>query len=67
MPNPNPKLANLTRAGRGQPKKNLTQISVALTPELLDKLNEICARNGWKRNHLIEQILRASVNYPPPS
>ncbi len=64
MPNPNPKIENLTRAGLGRPRKELKAVLVPLSPELLERLAEIQAQQDWPRNYLIEQVLRAFLEMP---
>jgi hypothetical protein len=61
MPNPNivPRPENLTRAGMGQPPKGLQRVQVTLSPQLIEKLDAVTSKQGWKRNYLIEQTLRA--------
>jgi hypothetical protein len=64
VPNPNPNLKNLTRAGMGRPCKNLQRISLTLTPELLEKIDAIATWKECHRNYLIEQILRVAIALP---
>jgi hypothetical protein len=64
MANPNPKIENLTRAGKGRPKKGLKTVRVALSPELLDRLTAASIPLGCPRNYLIEQICRGFLDLP---
>lgn len=66
MPNPNitPRPENLTRAGMGQPRKNLVRVELTLTPELLAQLNKTKVQQQWNRNYLVEQALRAIAGLP---
>jgi hypothetical protein len=52
------KFENLTRAGLGQPRKNLRLIKVALSPELIARLALASNLVDCPRNYLIEQICR---------
>jgi hypothetical protein len=66
MSNPNitPRPENLSRAGLGQPLKGLQRIQVTLSPELIQRLEEIQRQQDWKRNYLIEQALRVLLGMP---
>lgn len=64
MPNPKPKLENLTRMGKGRPAKGLARVQITLTPQLLDRIESIASLKGWKRNYLVEQLLRISLGLP---
>lgn len=65
MPNPNPKLENLTRAGMGQPKKGRKRIQVTLPPELIERLDEVATLQDWDRSYTIEQLCRAMLDFKP--
>ena len=62
MPNPKPLLTNLTRAGKGQPKKGNLTISLAMQPSTIAAIDKIVQQQGWKRNYTIEQIVRLHLS-----
>lgn len=59
MANPHPKTENLTRAGKGQPRKGLCRTNYTLTPELVNRLKAIAQQQGWKENYTVENALRS--------
>ncbi len=40
------------------PRRKITNISIALTQEVLDRLNKLSEETGMSRSAIIEQILR---------
>jgi hypothetical protein len=58
------KFRNLTRAGLGQPRKNLRLIKVALSPDLINRLALASNSANRPRNYIIEQICRAFFDLP---
>jgi hypothetical protein len=50
---------NLSRAGKGQPKKNHDRLQVTLPKPILLRLRDESETTGLKMNAIIEQALKA--------
>lgn len=56
---------NLTNAGKGRPNKRLKRVLLPLSPELLDRIDEIAQQQDWARNYTVEQLCRAMLDLNP--
>lgn len=67
MANPNPKLENLTNAGKGHPFLDKKRFSLYIDREVLDQINAIAKATKAKPSHVIEQLCRDSLKNNPKS
>jgi hypothetical protein len=64
MPNPNPRIENLTRAGMGRPPLGKERKQVTLPPYLVAAVNLLCEQQDWTFSYTLEQILCHSLGLP---
>jgi hypothetical protein len=64
MPNPNPKIENLTNAGKGRPKLNRVRVEITLPPSTLEKIDRYVAVTGGTRSGAIEMAIEMAIGEP---
>ena len=62
MSNPNPNQSGLNRSGRKPVRR--VRLDTKIDPLVLEMLQAIALRQGWKFNYTLEQYLKCSLGMP---
>lgn len=63
----NPRLANLTNAGKGRPAKGLVRVTIGLDPGLIERIDAIATRTKRSRNDTIADMCQFTLDSPGQS